>query len=120
VFIDRIEIQQVLVNLIRNALEAMSGSERRILGVSAVLRDEATVEIAVSDNGPGLSADVMSRLFEPFVSTKRTGMGLGLSICRTIIESHNGRLWNEANPGGGTIFRFTLPVASAKERSDAG
>src|SRR5260221_7345293 len=108
VFVNRIEIQQVLVNLMRNALEAMADSKQRMLSVSAVLRDEETVEIAVADSGSGLARAVLGRLFEPFVSTKRTGMGLGLSICRTIVESHGGRLCNEPNPGGGTIFRFTL------------
>jgi len=119
VLVDRIEIQQVLVNLIRNALEAMSDSQRRILSVSAVLRDAETVEIAVADSGPGLTPEARSHLFEPFVSTKRSGMGLGLSISRTIIESHNGRLWSDPNPDGGAIFRFTLPVVSTNKESDA-
>ena len=120
VLVDRIEIQQVLVNLIRNALEAMSDSQRRVLSVSAVLHDAETVEIAVVDSGPGLTPEVRRQLFEPFVSTKRAGMGLGLSICRSIVEGHNGRLWSEPNPDGGTIFRFTLPLVPIDEGSDAG
>ena len=109
VFANRIEIQQVLVNLIRNALDAMAACARRELEVRAILLDEETIEIAVADSGPGISRDVRHRLFEPFVSTKANGMGLGLSICRSIIEAHGGRLKSEPNPGGGTVFRFTLP-----------
>jgi two-component system sensor kinase FixL len=73
----------------------------------------------VIDNGPGLPDEVKARLFQPFVSTKETGMGVGLSICHTIITAHNGRLWTEPNPGGGSIFRLTLPVVPAEEQSDA-
>ena len=109
VFANRIEIQQVLVNLIRNALDAMAACARRELEVRTTLLDEETIEIAVADSGPGISRDVRHRLFEPFVSTKANGMGLGLSICRSIIEAHGGRLRSEPNPGGGTVFRFTLP-----------
>ena len=69
------------------------------------------VRVSVSDTGPGLPEDVAERLFEPFVSTKRHGMGVGLSLCRSIVEEHGGRLWAEANPGGGAVFRFTLPAA---------
>ena len=69
------------------------------------------MEIRVADNGPGLSAEVMAKLFEPFVTTKRDGMGVGLSICRDIVESHGGRMWAEATGGPGAIFRLTLPVA---------
>jgi two-component system sensor kinase FixL len=111
VFADRIQIQQVLANLMRNALEAMVGRQRRKLAVSAVLVDTATVEIAVADTGPGIPPEIQGRLFEPFVSTKPNGMGLGLSICRTIVEAHGGLLRSDANAGGGTIFRFTLAAA---------
>jgi two-component system sensor kinase FixL len=110
-FADRIQIQQVLVNLMRNALEAMEGSRRRELAVATALLDEETVEIAVTDSGPGLAKEVMDRLFEPFASTKRHGMGLGLSICRSIVESHSGWIGASENPGGGLTFRFTLPTA---------
>ncbi len=72
-----------------------------------------TIQISVIDIGPGLPEEVQAKLFQPFVSTKKTGMGLGLSICRTIIAAHEGRLWAEPNPEGGTIFRFTLPRTSA-------
>jgi PAS domain S-box-containing protein len=109
VFANRVEIQQVLVNLIRNALDAMAACARRELEIRTTLLDEETIEIAVADSGPGISRDVRHRLFEPFVSTKANGMGLGLSICRSIIEAHGGRLRSAPNPGGGTVFQFTLP-----------
>jgi two-component system sensor kinase FixL len=111
-FVDRIQIQQVLVNLMRNALEAMATSKRRELEVTTTLLDGETVEIAVADSGPGLAKEVANRLFEPFVSTKANGMGLGLSICRSIVEAHGGRLKGEPNLGGGTVFRFTLAAVS--------
>lgn len=117
---DRVQIQQVLVNLMRNAIEAMEGSRRRELHVAAKLLDQRMIEVAVADSGPGLADDVAATLFEPFVSTKANGMGLGLSICRSIVEAHGGRLHCEANPCGGTIFRFTIPVAPGNGASDAG
>ena len=78
----------------------------------------ATLQISVVDNGPGLPDEVRDKLFKPFVSTKKTGMGVGLSICHTIITAHDGHLWCEPNPDGGTIFRFTLPVVSALDPAD--
>ena len=109
VLANHVEIQQVLVNLIRNAVDAMAECERRELEITTILLDAETVEIAVADSGSGIPTDVRERLFEPFVSTKANGMGLGLSICRSIVEAHGGRLNSGPNPGGGTIFRFTLP-----------
>ena len=120
VLVDRIQIQQVLVNLMRNAIEAMDASRRRELDVATSLRDERMVEIAVTDTGPGLPDDIAARLFEPFVSTKPNGMGLGLSICRSIVEVHGGRLHCETNTGGGTVFRFTVPVAPTNGTPNAG
>jgi PAS domain S-box-containing protein len=108
VLADRIQIQQVLVNLMRNAIEAMAESTRRELVVTAALLDAETVEIGVGDSGPGIAEEVAATLFEPFASTKPRGMGLGLSISRSIVESHGGCLRSEPNPGGGMIFRFTL------------
>ena len=112
VLADRIQIEQVLVNLMRNAIEAMAESTRREFVVTAALGDAETVEIAVADSGPGLAEEMARHLFEPFASTKPNGMGLGLSICRSIIESHGGSLRSEPNPGGGMIFRFTLAAVS--------
>jgi signal transduction histidine kinase len=117
---NRIEIQQVLINLMRNALEAMAGMDRRKLWVTTTLRRPDLVEFAVADSGPGIGADMAERIFEPFVTTKRDGMGIGLSICRSIIETHGSRLQFEPNPDGGTIFHFTLPAVLPDRERDAG
>lgn len=110
--IDRIQIQQVLVNLIRNAAQAMAGSPRRELFI-ATSRVGDMVEISVTDSGPGLPELVRARLFEPFVTTKPDGLGVGLSVSRTIVESHGGDLRTEDATGGGTVFRFTVPRPAA-------
>lgn len=109
VLVDRVQIQQVLLNLIRNAMEAMQDQAHGRLSISALRREPGFIEMIVSDNGPGLAPEIAERLFQPFHSTKATGMGVGLSICRTIIEAHEGRIWADASPLGGTSFHFTLP-----------
>ena len=119
VLADRIQVQQVLVNLIRNALDAMAESRRRELTVTTALFDQETVELAISDSGPGVARDMIDHLFEPFFSTKGRGMGLGLSICRTIVESHGGRIEASKNSGSGLCFRFTLPLARVEGFDDA-
>ncbi len=119
VLVDKVQVQQVLLNLIRNAIEAMAEAERRELTVAATPEDGA-VMFSVADTGPGLAPVVAARLFEPFLTTKREGMGIGLSICRTIVESHGGRIWTEPNPEGGTIFRFTLPAFVPEEEGGTG
>jgi two-component system, LuxR family, sensor kinase FixL len=111
VLIDKIQIQQVLVNLVRNAVEAMAASSRRELTIETAPADTKMIHIGVIDTGPGIAQEIADRLFQPFVTTKAQGMGVGLSICRSIVEAHGGRLWTEPNPEGGTIFRFTLPTA---------
>jgi two-component system sensor kinase FixL len=108
--IDRVQIQQVLVNLMRNAIEAMDGSAPRELTIATDGRDDHFHEVQVADTGPGIAAEVAPQIFKPFVSTKKHGMGVGLSICRSIIDAHRGRIWAELNPGGGTRFRFTVPA----------
>jgi two-component system sensor kinase FixL len=110
VWIDKIQVQQVVTNLVRNALEAMSESPRRRLSLSTGLAEDGMVEVSVVDSGPGLPADVASRLFQPFTTTKEKGMGLGLSISRSIIDNMGGRLTAKPNPEGGLIFAFTLPA----------
>lgn len=109
VLADKVQIQQVTLNLIRNAIEAMEGTEVRELVVAAALTPEDMVEISVSDTGHGIPSDFAAKLFQPFMTTKAQGMGVGLSISRTIVEAHGGRIWADANPKGGTVFRFTLP-----------
>jgi two-component system sensor kinase FixL len=118
VLADKVQIQQVLLNLIRNAIEAMETSTRRELTI-ATTADDDMITVSVSDTGPGISAEITSQLFTPFVTTKRHGMGVGLSISRTIIEAHGGRIWAEANPGGGTVFRLTLRAVNKEEIGDA-
>jgi two-component system sensor kinase FixL len=118
VLADRVQIQQVLLNLLRNALEAMQASERRVLDVSTSPAENDMVAVDIADTGCGIAPDVASRLFQPFVTTKRQGMGVGLSISRTIIESHGGQITVESNPVGGTIFRFTLRSVVPEELAD--
>jgi two-component system sensor kinase FixL len=112
VTVDRIQIEQVLHNLIRNALEATAPMLRPVLRVITTRSDDGMAVVSIADNGPGLDPNVARTLFEPFVSTKGAmGMGVGLSICRTIVEAHGGRIWAEPVPDGGTVFHFTLPLA---------
>jgi two-component system, LuxR family, sensor kinase FixL len=119
VLVDRVQIQQVLVNLFRNALEAMVQSSKRELVASNTLAADDMIEVAVSDTGSGFQDDVKQNLFQTFFTTKETGMGVGLSISRSIIEAHGGNMWAEANPSGGAIFRFTLPAASIESLTHA-
>jgi two-component system sensor kinase FixL len=109
VLVDKIQIQQVALNLIRNAIEAVENEPAPVVDIRVDPQDEAVV-FTVSDNGPGVSPEVAARLFQPFVTTKAAGMGVGLSICRTIIEAHGGRIWGEPSDAGGASFIFTLPI----------
>ncbi len=118
VLVDKIQIQQVMLNLMRNAIEAMQETSRRELTVSTVEIDADTAEVVVTDTGLGIAPEIAHQLFQPFVTTKADGMGIGLSISRTIIEAHGGRLWVEPNPAGGTIFRFTLKAVNPGELTD--
>ncbi len=108
VTVDKVQIQQVLLNLLRNAIEAMQDSQKRELRISTSPAQANMIEVSVADTGPGLAPEVAEKLFQPFVTTKPHGMGVGLSISRTIIEAHGGKLTVQPNPGGGTIFRLTL------------
>ena len=111
---DRVQLQQVILNLILNAVEAMTsvGEGERDLLISIELSQRSGILVAVRDTGPGVDPEQLDRLFKPFYTTKATGLGMGLSICRSIIDAHGGRLWAEANQPRGTVFRFTLPAAS--------
>jgi signal transduction histidine kinase len=110
VMVDKVQVQQVIFNLLRNGIEAMDGVPGHEVLIATRTVDKLTAEVSVSDRGKGVRTDQMAKLFEPFNTTKPGGMGVGLSICRTIIELHGGKLWVESNPEGGAIFRFTLPV----------
>jgi len=121
--LDRVQIQQVVLNLVRNAIEAMSAAEERLLTIGT--RKDAKqgvgylAEVKISDTGSGLAPAVLSQLFQPFVTTKVGGMGVGLSICRSIVDAHGGRIWAEPNPRGGTSFTFTLPLPATDETTSA-
>jgi C4-dicarboxylate-specific signal transduction histidine kinase len=114
---DRVQLQQVMLNLIINAIQAMSGltDSIRELGISTDSTKEE-VRVAVRDTGPGLSADNLQLLFEPFFTTKPSGMGMGLSICRAIVEEHGGRLWASENEPQGALFQFALPPTDGADR----
>ncbi len=115
VLINKIQIQQVLINLIRNGIEAMEAVTRRELTISTARAEGDFVQVTVTDTGPGLSPEVLSRLFQPFITTKEKGMGIGLTICQSIVEAHGGRIWPVEEQREGAGFSFRLPLA---ERSD--
>ncbi len=115
ILVDKIQIQQVAFNLVRNAVEALADSRDRNLTVATRPSEERSIEVAVRDSGPGLSEEISGRLFQSFVTTKPEGMGVGLSICRSIVEDHGGRLWAEPNRERGMTFRFTLPILPPDE-----
>lgn len=119
VLVDKVQVQQVLVNLIRNGVEAMGTSRRKRLVIRSEHHGAGLVRVSIADTGSGIDAQVAGRLFEPFLSTKDEGMGLGLSICQTIIEAQGGTIWAEPALGGGTIFYFTLVGADMEDRDDS-
>ena len=119
VLADKVQVQQVLLNLMRNAIEAMEDSARRELVLSTANAADKMVEISVADTGTGILPEVGAQLFQPFVTSKVHGMGVGLSISRTIIEAHGGSIAPSPNPGGGTVFSFTLPAVAKEEVGNA-
>jgi two-component system sensor kinase FixL len=117
VLVDKVQIQQVLLNLVRNALEAMKTIPDGRLIIKTALGAPGFVDVSVSDTGPGLAPDISHKLFQPFVTNKEKGMGVGLSISRTIVESHGGKIWTEPNLPQGVIFHFTIPVIAATDEA---
>ena len=111
---DRVQLQQVVLNLVMNAIEAMSGVRDRQLAITTRSIDPDQVQVTVQDSGTGLDPDKISRIFEPFYTTKPNGMGMGLSICRSIVQNHDGRLWTKVNEGPGTSFHFSLKYHGAE------
>jgi two-component system sensor kinase FixL len=116
VLADRVQLLQVMVNLLRNALEAVRGAPSRGLWIGSRAGEDGLVEAFVADSGGGIDPEVASRLFEPFVTSKSDGTGIGLAVTRNIVEAHGGRIWAEPRAEGGTVFRFTLPPAEAEVR----
>ena len=121
--LDKVQIQQVVLNLVRNAVEAMSATDERLLTIATGQFAKQGVgllaQVRISDSGSGLAPAVLDQLFRPFVTTKEGGMGVGLSICRSIVEAHGGQIWAEPNLPGGTSFTFTLPTTATDETTNA-
>jgi two-component system, LuxR family, sensor kinase FixL len=115
VLIDKIQIEQVVINLARNAVEATRGVSRPRVWITVTDAGNGLARVTVADNGPGVAEPMVAQLFTAFVSTKVEGMGLGLSICRTIVEANEGRIWYEARPGGGAMFHFTVVRADLEQ-----
>jgi signal transduction histidine kinase len=112
---DRIQLQQVLLNLITNAIDSMANEDiSRVLSIKSEVQDDGCVMISVADSGRGIASQDVDRIFNPLFTTKSDGMGMGLSICRSIVEGHDGRLWVAENMPRGAVFRFVLPVAAAR------
>jgi signal transduction histidine kinase len=112
---DRIQLQQVLLNLITNAIDSMANEDiSRVLSIKSEVQDDGGVMISVADSGSGIASQDVDRIFNPLFTTKSDGMGMGLSICRSIIEAHDGRLWVAENMPRGAIFQFVVPVAAAR------
>ena len=120
IVVDRIMIEQVLLNLVRNGIEAMHDTpvERRRLDISACQIDARWLQVEIADQGHGLPDEDVERIFAPFYTTKPEGMGIGLAICRSIVEFHQGRLWVEPGREGGTRFRFTVPTENEEEEDE--
>ena len=116
IFGNEVQLQQVILNLMLNAIELMNSAEPRILSIKTEMVGQNAVHVSVADTGSGISVANVNRIFKPMFTTKAHGMGMGLSICKSIIESHNGRIWVTAGAPRGSIFHFELPVYQSGER----
>ncbi len=116
VFVDKAQIQQVVINLIRNAVDAMRGAPLRELRIACARGEGGQALMTVSDTGPGLAEDMVGRMYQPFVTSKERALGLGLTICQSIINAHGGRLWATPNEGAGVSFHFQLPFAEKTDQ----
>jgi len=113
VWVDPLQMEQVCINLLRNAMDAvqgLAGERRRVSVTTEVTPDGESVIVRVADSGTGIDAEKLATLFDPFISSKRSGMGLGLAICRSLVEAHQGRISASSIPGSGSTFEFRLPV----------
>src|SRR5262249_9788990 len=120
---DRIQLQQVVLNLVMNSIEAMgsaAGEERRITARTGLVGEAAAAEVSIADTGPGIAPEKVEQIFEPFFSTKDTGMGMGLSIARTIVASHRGQIWAANHRESGAVLHFTIPLAKTERAATAG
>jgi signal transduction histidine kinase len=113
---NEIQLQQVILILLMNAIESMNSVEPRVLYIKTEMTEQSGVHVSVADTGSGISVADLNRIFKPMVTTKAHGMGMGLSICKSIIESHSGRMWVSANEPRGSIFHFELPMYPGDER----
>jgi len=111
---DKVQLQQVVLNLVMNGIEAMQSAQPRVLKVQTDQTKSGTVRVLIEDTGTGIDPSNLDRIFKPLFTTKENGMGMGLSICRSIIERHGGRIWQAAVVNGGSIFQFELPISSAQ------
>jgi two-component system, LuxR family, sensor kinase FixL len=114
ILMDKIQVEQVLLNLIRNAVEAMQGQASQKLTIETEWGEPGFVRVSITDNGPGIAPEIAARLFQPFITNKEKGMGVGLTICQSIVQAHGGRIWAEANALLGTTFRFQLSIEEAQ------
>ena len=113
---NQVQLQQVILNLVNNAIESMSSLKTRVLRIQTKLNASNTMHVSVEDTGTGIEPSDLARLFQPMFTTKERGMGMGLSICQSIIENHNGRIWASPGVNGGSIFQFELPTQAVKTR----
>jgi signal transduction histidine kinase len=118
IFGNEVQLQQVILNLVMNAIDSMNSAEPRILSINTEMVGQNAVHVSVADTGSGISVANLNRIFKPMFTTKAHGMGMGLSICKSIIESHGGKIWVSAGASRGSIFQFELPVYQSGDKSD--